>query len=285
MRIAMFAALAIIVPATVTSQIAKAATPAETSASCSIGRDQERQDQDRQDQGTQDQDGHDTARLQFRWNRGDSKGECEGGRHCSSGSSEMLWSKWSGITPADLQQEGAHVDARMKAESGEMRCVGTIHAGALEGEYSFTPDEQFRQRMEVMGFNDLTTETMQGYAMLDVTTGWVRGMRDAGVKGLTAQKLMGLRALRVDLPYVQGMAAAGYPELQADKLTGMKAVGVSPEKVEAVRKMGYMPTEEELIQLSVFKIDAPFVERMKSRGFKNITIAQLVQIKVFKLDE
>jgi hypothetical protein len=96
---------------------------------------------------------------------------------------------------------------------------------------------------------------------------------------------MGLKALGVDPAYVHGMAAAGYPELKADKLTGMKAVGVSPEKVQAVRAMGYSPSEEELIQLSVFKIDAPFVERMKARGFKNLTIGQLVQIKVFKLDE
>jgi hypothetical protein len=65
----------------------------------------------------------------------------------------------------------------------------------------------------------------------------------------------------------------------------MKAVGVTPEKVHAVRAMGYSPTEEELIQMSVFKIDAPFVERMKARGFKDLTISQLVKIKVFKLDE
>jgi hypothetical protein len=37
--------------------------------------------------------------------------------------------------------------------------------------------------------------------------------------------------------------------------------------------------------VAIFKIDAPFVARMKARGFKNLTIAQLVQIKVFKLDE
>jgi hypothetical protein len=65
----------------------------------------------------------------------------------------------------------------------------------------------------------------------------------------------------------------------------MKAVGVTPEKVRSVRAMGFTPTQEELIQMSVFKIDAPFVERMKARGFKSLTIAQLVQIKVFKLDE
>jgi len=37
--------------------------------------------------------------------------------------------------------------------------------------------------------------------------------------------------------------------------------------------------------MGVFKIDAPFVARMRARGFKDLTIAQLVTIKVFKLDE
>jgi hypothetical protein len=197
----------------------------------------------------------------------------------------MLWVKWSGITPQDLEHEGMAVDARMKAESGEMRCVGMVHDAAMRGTYSFTPDAAFVKRMEVMGFDDQTPERLQGYAMLDVTTAWVKEMKDAGVTEMTAQKLMGLKALKVDPAYVKAMAAAGYPELRANKLTSMKAVGVSPEKVQAIRAMGYSPTQEELIQMSVFKIDAPFVERMKARGFQNLTIAQLVKIKVFKLDE
>lgn len=213
------------------------------------------------------------------------RGDCAAGHSCHENNSDMLWSKWSGVTPQDLEREGASVDARMKAESGEMRCIGTVHEAAMRGSYSFTPDEGFVKRMEAMGFADVTSDRLEGYAMLDVTTEWVKEMKDAGVTEMTAQKLMGLRALKVDAAYVRAMAAAGYPELRANKLTSMKAVGVSPEKVQAVRAMGFSPTQEELIQMSVFKIDAPFVERMKARGFKNLTIAQLVKIKVFKLDE
>ncbi len=213
------------------------------------------------------------------------RGECVAGHSCHESNSDMPWSKWSGVTPQDLEHDGAAVDARMKAESGEMRCVGTVHEAAIRGTYSFTPDEGFVKRMETMGFAELTPERLEGYAMLDVTTAWVKEMKDAGVMEMTAQNLMGLKALKVDAAYVKAMGAAGYPELRANQLTNMKAVGVSPEKVQAVRAMGYSPTQEELIQMSVFKIDAPFVERMRARGFQNLTIAQLVKIKVFKLDE
>jgi hypothetical protein len=225
--------------------------------------------------------GRTTDKLSFSYETAN----CSTTQHCHTGDSDMLWSRWSGVTPADLTREGATLDARIKADAGEIRCAGAVHEGALRGAYSFAPNAAFTQRMTTMGFDDLTPERLQGYVMLDVTLAYVQQMKDAGVTGMTSKNIMGLKALKVDSAYVKSMAAAGYPELDAKKLTSMKAVGVSPEKVQAIRSMGYTPTQEQLIQMSVFKIDAPFVERMKSRGFKDLTIAQLVKIKVFKLDE
>jgi hypothetical protein len=221
------------------------------------------------------------GQLEFSYDRGD----CLAGEHCHEGNSNMAWSRWSGIMPDDLQHEGAALDAHMTAEAGEMRCEGRVHDGELRGSYSFVSSAEFARRMEAMGFDDQTPERLQGYAFLDVTTAWVKGMQDAHVSDMTAENIMGLRALKVDVAYIRAMAACGYPELSASKLTSMKAVGVTPEKVAAIRAMGYSPDEEELIQMAVFHIDAPFVQRVKEHGFKNPTIAQLVKIKIFKLDE
>ncbi len=231
--------------------------------------------------------GRDDGKLSFTWQRG----ECKSDDNCHEGDSRMSWSRWTGVTPADLQREGASIDAHLKGEAGDMRCVGTVHNSEVHGTYSFTPDMEFTHRMEALGFNfsnqtaKQTNDRLQGYTMLDVTIDWVKAMKDAGVQGMTAENIMGLRALGVDPAYVHAMAADGYPELDAGKLTGMKAVGVSPEKVQQIRAMGFSPTQDELIQMSVFKIDAAFVEKMKARGLKNLTIAKLVQIKIFKLDE
>jgi hypothetical protein len=226
--------------------------------------------------------GRHDEKMEFSWGNE----PCLGHEHCRQNSSnDISWEKWGGITPADLQHEGAQLDARRRAEAGEMRCTGTVRNGTLEGAYSFTPDPNFARQLEAMGFMDNGLDHMQTYAMLDVTIGWVKGLKQEHVSGMTSENVIAMRALRVDPDFVHGMAAAGYPEVAADKLISMRAVGVSPEKVKAVRDMGFSPSEDELIQMSVFKIDAPFVERMRQRGFKNPTIAQLVQIKIFKLDE
>jgi len=42
---------------------------------------------------------------------------------------------------------------------------------------------------------------------------------------------------------------------------------------------------DELIQIRIFKITPEFIRRMQDRGLKDLTIAKLVQIKIFKLDE
>jgi hypothetical protein len=35
----------------------------------------------------------------------------------------------------------------------------------------------------------------------------------------------------------------------------------------------------------IFKIDRPFVERMRARGLKDLTVASLIKIKIFKLED
>jgi hypothetical protein len=212
-------------------------------------------------------------------------GNCSTEHQCDENNTNIAWSKWTGIISGDLRREEAAIDARMKANAGEMRCSGTVHDAAMRGTFAFTPDPEFAKRMEAMGFENQTPKQLRDYAFLDVTTAWVKDLKSAGVQGMTAENLSGLRALGVDQDFVKGMAAAGYPELRSYKLTSMKAVGVSPAKIQAIREMGFSPTEDELIEMSVFKIDAPFVNRMKARGFQNLTISQLVKIKVFRLDE
>jgi hypothetical protein len=81
------------------------------------------------------------------------------------------------------------------------------------------------------------------------------------------------------------MSEAGYPELRAGKLTEMKAVGVTPEKAREAKALGFQPTEQELIQMSIFKVDRPFVERMRARGLTNLTLDKLIKVKIFKLED
>jgi hypothetical protein len=223
----------------------------------------------------------DTAQVVFR------SSDCsEDGQNCSmSHDSGMAWSRWTGVSSEALTHEGAQLTGRMSGEAGEIQCSGTVHESVLAGRYEFTPNPGFVQKMASMGFEEITLRKQLGFLMLDITTAWVQQMKADGVTELTTGRLMGLRALHVDHDYVRGMAAAGYSELRAGKLTEMKAVGVTPEKAQDAKALGFQPTEQELIQMSIFKIDRPFVERMRARGLTDLTLAKLIKVKIFKLDE
>ncbi len=213
--------------------------------------------------------------------------DCGVGSHnCSmSDNSNTAWTRWAGVSSEALKREGAQINALMRGDPGDLHCSGTVHDGILAGRYEFTPNPAFSQRLASMGFNDITPRKQEAFLMLDVTTQWIEDIKHVGVTGLTTDKLMGLRALRVDRDYIRAMSAAGYTELSADKLTAMKATGVTPDKAKEAKSLGFQPTEEELIQMCIFKIDRPFVERMRAKGLIDLTLAKLIKIKIFKLED
>jgi hypothetical protein len=210
----------------------------------------------------------------------------DGGVHCNnSNESNIAWSRWTNLSAGQLRQEGASLNGHINGEAGDLQCSGTVHDGILAGRYDFSPNQPFLQKMGSMGFSEITPHKQMSFLLLDVTATWTQQMKDTGVTGLTTNKLMGLRALHVDPNYIHAMSAAGYPELQANKLTEMKAVGVTPEKARDARALGFQPSEQELIQMSIFKVDRPFIERMRARGLTDLTLAKLIKVKIFKLDE
>ena len=199
-------------------------------------------------------------------------------------SDTVEWQRWSGVSPQALQREGA-LSARMTGDAGDFTCDGTVHDGVLAGRFRFNASQAFAQQMAKLGFDGITPRKQLSFLMLDITPTWTRQMQALGVTELTTGRLAGLRALHVDADYIHSMAAAGYPELRANKLTEMKAVGVTPERAREAKAMGFQPTEQELIQMSIFKIDRPFVDRMRARGLHDITLARLIKIKIFKLED
>jgi hypothetical protein len=210
-------------------------------------------------------------------------GDCPPSSHCGFGSSDELSSRFTGIALSDLSREGAHLTATLAAEAGVFTCAGIVRDGELSGESLFTPDAAFVVRMEQIGFSGYDSDKLQAYALLNVQSGWVLSLQHIGIEGLTADKLIALRVFNVDPAYVKSMTALGYALPTADQLIALKSQGVDPAEVREIRALGYQPTLDELIQICIFKITPDFIHHMEDRGFKNLTIAKLVQIRIFKL--
>jgi hypothetical protein len=216
----------------------------------------------------------------------DKKGECDDGdRHCGSSFSNESTSRFTGITLADLAREGASLTATLASEAGTFTCSGTVRSGELTGASLFTPDAAFVEKMDRMGYTGLDSEKLEAYAFIGVDSAFAQSMKQTGIHGITIDNLLALRIFNVNPEYIHGITSLGYELPDADQLIGLKVQGVNAEEVRQIRALGYQPTLDELIQIRIFKITPEFIQRMQQRGLKDLTIAKLVQIRIFKLDE
>jgi hypothetical protein len=210
---------------------------------------------------------------------------CEGKGNCSSSQTQEPLSTFSGFALADLQREGAHVEAMIRAEAGTITCSGAVHDGRMSGAFTFVPDPAFVDHMVQMGFRDLEAEKLEAYTLFRIGTAWVHSLQVAGVSGLDSGNLVALRIFRVDGDYIHSLTALGYPTPDAEKLVALRVQRVDPEEVKEIRALGYQPTLDELIQMRIFHITPDFIHRMQAKGLNDLTISQLVQIRIFKLAE
>ncbi len=220
--------------------------------------------------------------FRLRLEGGDGCGE---GGHCDSNFDNDSMDRLTGISLADLTRDGAQLTATLTAEAGTFRCSGVVHGGALAGDSVFTPNAAFAARMEQMGFSGLDSEKLQTYAFVNVESDWAHSMQQIGIQGLTANNLIPLRIFHVDRAYVESLTGLGYAMPSADQLVALKVQGVNADEIRQIRGLGYQPTFDELIQIRIFHITPDFIRSMEARGLKNLTIAKLVQIRIFKLDE
>jgi hypothetical protein len=213
------------------------------------------------------------------------RGGCEGKGDCGSTQTQEPLSAFSGFALADLQREGAHVDATIRAEAGTITCSGAVHDGRMSGAFTFVPDPAFVDRMLKMGYRDLEPEKLQAYTLFRIGIAWVHSLQAAGVSDLDSGNLIALRIFHVDTDYIRSLNALGYATPDAGKLIALRVQHVDPEEVKQIRAMGYQPTLDELIQMRVFKITPDFIHRMQARGLNDLTISKLVQIRIFQLAE
>src|SRR5579859_3316893 len=213
------------------------------------------------------------------------KTDCPEGRHCGSNFSNESMNRFSGITLADLNRDGAHLTATLTGEAGTFTCTGIVHDQDLFGDAVFSPDSAFVDRMGKLGFTGYDSQKLEAYTFLDVTSEFARSLHQAFIKTATTDNLIALRIFKVDPAYAKSFVSMGYEQPDADKLIGLAVQKVDPEEVRQIRALGLKPTLDDLIQIRIFKITPEFVHRMQDRGLKDLTIAKLVQIKIFKLDE
>jgi hypothetical protein len=212
-------------------------------------------------------------------------GACVDHNDCGENNTQEPLDAFAGFSIEDLRREGEHIDAVLTAEAGRLTCSGSIHDSKLTGEFLFEPNRAFVERMKQLGIKGLDSQKLEAYALFHVEASWLQALQQAGVIGIDANNLLALKIFKVEPGYVQSLTSLGYPNLPADKLVALSIQEVNTADIKEVRSMGYRPNVDELIQMRIFKVTPDFIRHMQAKGFNDLTISKLVQIRIFKLDE
>jgi hypothetical protein len=220
--------------------------------------------------------------VRYEFEQGDCQ-NADGDRHCHENDSDAPLSNFIGLALTDFEHEGAHLEAKIVAEAGTISCSGAVHGAILSGDFTFTPNAAFLQSMQRLGFSDLSSEKLETYTLFHIDTAWIQQLQAAGVTDMNSGNLIALHIFKITPDFVHSMAALGYANLPAGKLIAFGVHHVNPDEVKEYRAMGYDPTADQLIQMRIFKVTPDFIHRMQARGFQNLTISKLVQIRIFNL--
>jgi hypothetical protein len=80
--------------------------------------------------------------------------------------------------------------------------------------------------------------------------------------------------------FVAGMKAAGFDSVPPSKLIALRVHSVTPEYAKTVKQQYPNATLDQLVQLRIFHIDDAFLAAAKRHGFTSLSIEKLVQLRI-----
>jgi hypothetical protein len=85
-------------------------------------------------------------------------------------------------------------------------------------------------------------------------------------------------------PFIREMASLGYTSFKDDDLLVFATTEFSPQTVRDLRALGYQPSQKEIEEVAIFKINASAIKEFNRLGFTNLTLRELVNLRVGNVD-
>jgi hypothetical protein len=207
--------------------------------------------------------------------------------HQSDGHNSQSQSDWPAgeFLGLDLSVAGKRdVTFNISRDAGRFDCEGYLKDGEGAGIFHFTPDAQYPKDMKALGFDGVDDEMQFAMAVHDVSLDFARTMKNEKLSGLTTEMLMAFRIHGVTPQFIREIRAAGLKAEDSDRLVAFRIHGVTPQMVNEVRKSGLTVSEDELIAFRIHGVTPEYINDLKSKGLKNLTVDQLVNLRIHGID-
>jgi hypothetical protein len=194
-------------------------------------------------------------------------------------------SAFHGLSAADIDSRTrVPVEFELQREAGTVRFEGTFREGRGGGDFTFTPNREFRKELRAAGVRfperDLDEDReLLNLALFDVSIPFIRSMQVLGYDE-TLEKYIAFRIFDVGPDYVHDMDAVGFKHLSADKLTETRIHGATPEYIRKMRAAGDDLTLDQYIESRIFQVTPEFADEMARAGYPNLRRDMLVQFRI-----
>jgi beta-lactamase regulating signal transducer with metallopeptidase domain len=139
---------------------------------------------------------------------------------------------------------------------------------------------EYAQAMAKVGFGKPSADELIAMKVQGVTPEYVSDLRAAGLQPGSIGDLVSYRIFKVTPEFLTGMKAAGFDSIPPQKLVALRVQNVTPEYARTVKQQYPNVTIDELVQLRIFHIDDAFIADAKRHGFNSLSIEKLVQLRI-----
>ncbi|HEY1978067.1 MAG TPA: M56 family metallopeptidase [Candidatus Baltobacteraceae bacterium] len=129
------------------------------------------------------------------------------------------------------------------------------------------------------GYTNLTVDELIQLRSLGVTADYIRGLESAGLQHPTVRELTQMRALDVQPDFVRDIRQH-FGAVDVEQLCRLRALGVTPSYIDQMKRVYPSLSVDDAARLRALGIDADFIERANAHGFHNLSIEQLIRLKV-----
>jgi hypothetical protein len=139
---------------------------------------------------------------------------------------------------------------------------------------------EYAQAMANIGFGKPSAGELIAMKIQGVTPQYVSELHAAGLQPGRIGDLISYRIFHVTPEFLAGMKAAGFDSIPPGKIIALRVQGVTPEYARMVKQQYPNATLDELVQLRIFHIDDAFLASAKRHGFTSLSIHKLVQLRI-----
>ncbi len=164
--------------------------------------------------------------------------------------------------------------AKMKA-AGYDADIGKYIAMKIQ---DVTPE--YAEKMAQLGFGKLSANDLISAKIQDVTPEYLAELKREGLEVSSIHDAISYRIFNVTPDFIAGMKAAGFDNLNSKQLLSLRVQDVTPEYARSIRQQYPGATVDDIVKTKIFNINADFIADAKRHGFTNLTLDNLVKLRI-----